>query len=47
MNELEQKAFDNEKKVGEIEHSLQSHILQYNLRMKALERRAKASAPAK
>ncbi|TNV83700.1 hypothetical protein FGO68_gene15293 [Halteria grandinella] len=42
VNELEQKAFDNEKKVSDLEHSLQSHILQYNLRMKT-EKRARTN----
>lgn len=34
MNDLEQKAYDNEIKVGQLELTLSQHILQYNLRLK-------------
>ena len=34
MNELEQKAFDNDKRVGDIENTMQQHILQYRINRK-------------
>jgi len=43
VNDLEQKAFDNEKKVQDIEHNLQAHILQYHLHLKQQRRKSRAS----
>lgn len=34
MNELEQKAFDNEKRVNELENTMSQHILQYRINRK-------------
>ncbi len=43
MNDLEIKAFENEKKVNDIEFSMQQHILQYQLALKQQKRKEKNS----
>ena len=43
MNDLEIKAFENEKKVSDIEFTMQQHILQYQLALKQQKRKEKNS----
>ena len=43
MNDLEIKAFENEKKVNDIEFTMQQHILQYQLALKQQKRKEKNS----